>query len=116
MKLEHIIKFVSDAHPGADTDLIKKIVHEVFKQLNFSLQKLQKMAEDLKAALDRAEQQATENDSVIASAVALFETLSGLIRDTAGSAEKANALADKIDAQGANLAAAIAANTPAAEA
>lgn len=86
---------------------------KLFEQLNLSIQKLKKMAEDLKAALDRAEQQATENDSVIASAVTLFETLSGLIRDTAGSAEKANALADKIDAQGAQLATAIAANTPA---
>ena len=71
------------------------------------------MAEDLKAALDAAELQATENDSVIAAAVNLFATLSGLIRDTAGSVEKVNALADKIDQQGASLATAIAANTPA---
>lgn len=66
-------------------------------------------------AVDKVESEVTELTTVVDSAVALINGLSQQIRDTAGSAAKANALADALDAKANELAAAVAANTPTPE-
>ncbi len=63
--------------------------------------------DDLKAAVDA-------EDTVIASAVTLLNGLGAQIAATAGDPAKVAALAADVNAQAAALAAAVAANTPAA--
>lgn len=69
----------------------------------------------MSGALDRVESEVGEMSTVVDSAVALINGLSAQIRDAAGDADKANALADQLDAKANALADAVAANTQAAE-
>lgn len=62
--------------------------------------------------LDRLTTEVAETVTVIDSAVVMIEGLAQQIRDTAGDATAANALADTLDAKANALAAAITANTP----
>lgn len=64
--------------------------------------------------LDDIEREVAENASVTESAVALLGSLSDLIRANAADPVKLEELATKLDAQSNALAAAVAANTPAA--
>lgn len=64
-------------------------------------------------AVNKVESEVTELTTVVDSAVALINGLSQQIRDTAGDAAKANALADTLDKKANELADAVAANTPA---
>ncbi len=63
--------------------------------------------------LDRLTTEVTENADVIASAVTLINGLSQQIRDLQNDPAALAALADKLDAQSNDLAAAVTANTPA---
>lgn len=68
--------------------------------------------------LTRLTTEVEETRTVIDGAVALITNLAQLLRDAAGSPDvttEVNALADQLDAKQAELAAAIEANTPAAE-
>lgn len=63
------------------------------------------------AALDRLKESVAANTSATDSVLQLITTLSGEIRDNADDSDALNALADKLDAESALLANAVAANT-----
>lgn len=62
---------------------------------------------------DRLEREVSELTTVVDGVVALLTALSQEIRDSAGNQTKMEAMADKIDAEQARIAAAVAAQTPA---
>lgn len=64
--------------------------------------------------LSRLSAEIAENNSAITSAVTLINQIAQELRDAAGNQDAVNALADQLDAQSNNLAAAVVANTPAA--
>lgn len=78
-------------------------------------QKVHNMAEDFQAAMGRITTEVAENSDGIDSAVTLLENLSQLIRDNRTDPAALTALADSLDRQSGELAAAVLANTPAAE-
>ncbi len=69
----------------------------------------------MSAALDRLKASMAANASATASAIALISTLAGEIRNAIGDDDALNALADKLDAENGELAAAVTANTPASD-
>jgi predicted RNA-binding Zn ribbon-like protein len=64
--------------------------------------------------LNRVKSEVEETKTVIGSAITLLESLSALIREHANSPAELTKIADDLDAQQSALAAAVAANTPAA--
>lgn len=64
--------------------------------------------------LERLESEVAEIETVADSAIALIGGLSAQLRDHADDPARIRALADSLDAKGIALAAAVAANTPAA--
>lgn len=62
-------------------------------------------------ALDRIKQEVAENRTVVDSAITLISGLAQQIRDAIDDPEELNALADQLDAQQADLGAAVTANT-----
>lgn len=64
--------------------------------------------------LSRLSAEIAENNSAIQSAVTLLNQIAQELRDAAGNQDAVNALADQLDTQSNNLAAAVVANTPAA--
>lgn len=76
--------------------------------------KLKKEIKDMAGELDRLTSEVEENTSVTGSAITLLNNLSQLIRDAGTDPTKLSALADQLDSNSAALAAAVAANTPAA--
>lgn len=89
-------------------DRIEQKLDHIILQLDVINERTSRMAGNL----DRVESEVTEISGTVDSAIALLNQLAQLIRDSAGDAEKANALADQLDAKGNDLAAAIVANTP----
>lgn len=75
---------------------------------------LKLIGELMGAELDKLRSEVEENKTVIGSAVVLLNNLSERLRAVAGDATATSALADELDANNASLAAAVAANTPAA--
>ena len=65
--------------------------------------------------LDALRQEIAENNSAVESAVTLIATLVDELRAAAGNQAEIDAIVNALDAQTAVLAAAVAANTPAAE-
>ncbi len=76
------------------------------------LRPLIKETRHMTAALDRLTASVEKNTSITASAVALISTIASEIRNNVDDSDALNGLADKLDARSAELAAAVAANTP----
>lgn len=76
---------------------------------------LKERIETMSAALNRLTAEVAENTNTTASAKALISGLAQQIRDNAGNETALNKLADELDASGADLAGAVAENTPAAD-
>lgn len=68
----------------------------------------------MSVALDRLQASMTANSSAVASVLALVSTIAGEIRNNVDDSDALNAIADKLDAESAQIAAAVTANTPAA--
>lgn len=68
----------------------------------------------MSSALTRLQASMTANSSAVASALALISTLSEQIRANVGDDDALNALADQLDAENHDIAAALVAGTPAA--
>lgn len=77
--------------------------------------KLMEGMNEMSAALDRLTAEVSEQRSATGSLIALVGGLADQIRALAGDEEALNALADDLDAQQGDIAAAVAANAPEAE-
>ena len=80
----------------------------LFGQVNHIWRRIIRMALNF----DRLEREVGELTTVVDGVVALLTALATEIRDSAGNQAKMEALADKIDAEQARIAAAVAAQTP----
>jgi chromosome segregation ATPase len=90
------------------------------EELNQKLEHLHELMHQIKerlivmsAALDRLTQEVSETKDAVASVLALVQGLADQIRDNAEDPAALNKLADDLDAAQQEIAAAVAANTPA---
>lgn len=81
-----------------------------FDRIEAQTERLASMALDL----SRLSAEIAENNDAISSAVTLLNQIAQELRDAAGNQAAVNALADQLDTQSNNLAAAVVANTPSA--
>ena len=98
-------------HEHATDPETKRHLGRIEEALKIIIHRLNKMALDF----TRLETEIAENTSAVQSAVTLIEAIAQAIRDEAGNRTKIIALADQLSAVTDGLAAAVAANTPAAE-
>jgi len=102
-------------HSNTDPEILRRL-DRIDSALNLILGKLHQMAVDF----TRLETEVSENSDVTQSAITLLRTIVQSLREAAsveqGRIQAAvNSLADKLDAKTAELGAAVAENTPAAE-
>lgn len=86
---------------------------DTLRQILTLVTALQAQGVHMSAELDRLTTEVSENSTVIASAIALLNSLAQIIRDNAQDPAKLGALADELDAKQRELADAVTANTPA---
>jgi hypothetical protein len=98
-------------HPGGEDSLSE--ILKLVKQVHAGIGKILTNQEQEMADLTRLTTEVSETNGVVDSAIALLNQLADLIRQTAGNQAEAEALADSLDAKQAELAAAIASDTPA---
>lgn len=82
------------------------------KHLEAIIDRLNKMETTMSAALDKIRQEVAENKDAVEATKVLLSNLSQQIRDNKGDEEALEELAASLDAQNAELAAAVTENTP----
>ncbi len=82
------------------------------KALRAQLNAIQQQGADMSAAVDRMRDEVAEIKTVVGSAKALLESISQQLRDLKDDPAAIEALADDLDAARAELASAVADNTP----
>lgn len=99
-----------------DREFIRRQMDPLFDEIRSLRDLIRQEAKETQVDLTNITQAVTDNTTVEEGAITLLGQLSDLVRGTAGDQQAVNDLANKLDSEKSNLAAALVANTPAASA